>query len=414
MKEPNTPVEKLDSIATKRNSNLRVYVALVLLALVIRIVWVLLAPRVDPIIKRDPLYGDAQGYELLATNLLQGLGLTWDGQTPTSYRMPGYPLFLALAYTLAGRNLEAVRFSQAVLGALTCIPVIAIASLTSKRRVVVLTGLGMAFYPLLIYMTGWLYSETLFLLLLWVGLFMILRMREDSSLWHALQAGILFGLATYVRPEIAFLPIFILFVGLLLRWHRKHLVLMLVVQATLILVVLPWSLRNRIVHDKLVLLTTNTGVNLYRGNNDMATGGASREVPYVLTDLSEVESNQEFMQKGFEWIRGHPVEFLSLIPAKLSRLFSPMEMAESPKANFLGRWELAITLVYWGFILLSVLGCIVGWKKEVVKILLLLVGWYSLITIVFYGGTRFSMPIIPALIILAALGLDRLWTLKKI
>jgi 4-amino-4-deoxy-L-arabinose transferase-like glycosyltransferase len=181
--------------------------AIVALALLVRVAYVLMAPQVDPILRRDPLYGDASGYHLLAVNLLKGLGLTWDGQMPTSYRMPGYPAFVALVYALLGVSPQAVGLVQAFLGALVCIPVYAIGNQLGGWRLAGLSALGVALHPILIYMTAWVYSETLFLLLMWLGIWALVRLISNPMWSLAVAAGVLLGLSVLVRSEIAWFPI---------------------------------------------------------------------------------------------------------------------------------------------------------------------------------------------------------------
>jgi 4-amino-4-deoxy-L-arabinose transferase-like glycosyltransferase len=391
----------------------KLLVAITILALAIRVVYVLLAPQVDPILQRDPLYGDASGYHLLAINLMKGWGLTWDGEQPTSFRMPGYPLFLALIYSLTQPTPYSVRLVQGVLGALTCIPVFTIARRLGGESVAILAGLGVALHPLLIYMTGWLYSETLFFLLLWLSLLILIQMLEQNSLIHATFAGLILGFSTLIRPEVAVIPIFFLAAGWLLRWSRQLLGLMLIVQITLIVIIAPWMIRNTSVHQQFVPLTTNSGVNLYGGNNDRATGGSFRDVPFMVPGFSEVDSNQELTRRGVEWIKNHPQKFISLLPAKLYKFLSPVEMENTEKSP-LGKWALPVNLVYAVFLLIAAWGAIINREAKITHLLVMLLGWYALMALVFYGGTRIALPATPGLIILAAVGLIDLWGKRSI
>ncbi|HEV8131148.1 MAG TPA: glycosyltransferase family 39 protein [Acidobacteriota bacterium] len=63
--------------------------------------------------------GDTPGYDALAENMLRYHVFSWDSPeslSPTDARAPGYPLFLAAIYTLAGmKNHTAVRVTEAIL-----------------------------------------------------------------------------------------------------------------------------------------------------------------------------------------------------------------------------------------------------------------------------------------------------------
>ncbi len=392
----------------KLNRSNQVVSGVVVLALLVRVTYVLLAPRLDPIIQQQPFYGDASGYHLLAINLLKGLGLTWDGQTPTSFRMPGYPAFLALIYALTRPDPEPVRLVQAVLGALTCIPIFALAERLAGRTTAVFAGLGVALHPIMIYMTAWLYSETLFFLLLWFGLWLLVRSFENNSLLQAVPAGLAVGAATLVRPEVMAFPAFILVAGWVLRWPRRVLVSVLVAQVTVCVVLVPWIVRNVFAHDQVVVLTTNTGAVFYGGNNEHADGGYYLDVPFILPGFSEVDSDTEFKRMGMEWISNHPREFIALLPWKLYKLFSPAEMVGAGRP--LGSWTLPLNVIYGVFLLFVAGGAIVGWRlnNHIVTLLVTLIAWYVLITLILYGGTRFALPLAPGLVTLAAVALVHL------
>ncbi|MBK8900841.1 MAG: glycosyltransferase family 39 protein [Anaerolineaceae bacterium] len=383
-------------------------IGVVILALLVRVTYVLLAPRIDPIIQQQPLYGDASGYHLLAVNLLKGLGLTWDGQIPTSFRMPGYPAFLAFIYGLTRPDPEPVRLVQAVLGALTCIPTFALAERLGGRKTAVLAGLGVALHPIMIYMTAWLYSETLFFLLLWSGLWVLVRSFDNSSLLQAALAGLFVGAATLVRPEVMAFPALVLVAGWIFRWPRRLLGFALVAQVAVVIVLLPWIVRNVLVHDQVVVLTTNTGAVFYGGNNDDADGGYYLDVPFILPGFSELESDAEFKRMGVQWISNHPQEFIALLPWKLYKLFSPAEMVGAGRP--LGSWTLVLNVIYGVFLMFVAGGIIVGWRlnKELITLLMTLIAWYILITLILYGGTRFALPLAPGFVTLAAVALVKL------
>src|ERR1700733_9840605 len=53
------------------------------------------------------------GYDLIANNLANGDGYRWDANmAETMIREPGYPLFLAAVFKVAGYSLDAARFAN--------------------------------------------------------------------------------------------------------------------------------------------------------------------------------------------------------------------------------------------------------------------------------------------------------------
>jgi 4-amino-4-deoxy-L-arabinose transferase-like glycosyltransferase len=146
---------------------------IVFMALAIRAVYATVAVEVDPVLRQNALHGDAYGYHLLASHLAHGNGFSWDGENLTSYRMPGYPAFLAAIYAGFGQNFLVVRLVQALLGSLLCLPIFALARQALGDRLALLAALGVAVHPMLMYMTGWIYAETVYMSLLWLGLWLL-------------------------------------------------------------------------------------------------------------------------------------------------------------------------------------------------------------------------------------------------
>src|ERR1700674_3011701 len=64
----------------------------------------------------DVLMGDARGYDAWAKRIANG---DWLGHE-VFYQAPLYPYFLGAIYTVAGRNLLAVRICQAIVGSAAC------------------------------------------------------------------------------------------------------------------------------------------------------------------------------------------------------------------------------------------------------------------------------------------------------
>jgi len=76
------------------------------------------------------LDGDSNGYLILARNLLREHVYSIRSATPfdpTFTRLPGYPLFIALIYSIRADSLIAIRLAQALVDTLTCVAVAALA-----------------------------------------------------------------------------------------------------------------------------------------------------------------------------------------------------------------------------------------------------------------------------------------------
>lgn len=368
-----------------------------LLALAIRLSWSALASHLDPFLVGNPYQGDGIGYASLGWNLKNGGGFSWDTINPTSYRMPGYPVILALVFAIAGLNPAAVRFLHSILGALTVLPVYYIATQLGGTRVGILAAGGVALFPLLIYITGWIYSETLLILLLWTGLAILVSGLLHQQGWVGFLAGGILGLATLVRPESALIPLAIAACGWLLRWKWPLVRIALLAQLGLIVVILPWAVRNITVQRQFVPLTTSGGSNFYAGNNPEAQGGSAWQFP--LEGKSELESDRELARRAFQWIRENPEAAAVNVLRKIQKFFSPIAL-ETMQSPFHYAW--IFELFYLGFLALAGWGAWKTFRTIPGTALAILVMWYLVIAIIFYGGSRVALPVAPALITLAA------------
>ena len=385
------------------------------IALALRLVWAWGAPRWDPKIRQDELWGDAVEYHHLALSLLKGEGFALRG-SPTASRPPGYPIFLAGVYFLTGPHPASARWIQALLGvAAVWLTILLTRQALSRepglRWVPALAGLMVAFHPLLIYCGGWVYGETLGTVVTLCALLAGSRVSAGSRL----VAGALAGLGTLIRPQaLLMIP------GIACARDQRHerppgratrIALPLIAG---ILVMLPWTLRNVAVLSGFIPLTTTQGANLWGGNNPDARGGfafrpacPAHTLPLAVEDMSEPESDRFLTQRGLQTIKERPLGFLLRLPLKLKTLFSPVAFGTS------GVLQTSLAILLWpGQILFLCLAGAGLWRTR--SLFWSLLGWHSVLagillsSLVFFGSPRFLIPGLPLLCAFAAVPLSQL------
>jgi 4-amino-4-deoxy-L-arabinose transferase-like glycosyltransferase len=229
-------------------------ISILLMALALRLFFVLACPNVA---------GDSPIYESFARNLLRSgtySHLQAQGNQPprpTLIRVPGYPLFLAAVFAVAGPgNESAVRIVQAFLDTFTCILIALIAFEISsgeprRRRKVALWAMFLAaLCPFVANYAATILTEVP-ATLLWTAatLFGLKGLKHQAASRTWLYAGLLTGLATLFRPESGILAGFfgvVLFLREILqrrRWREAGLSVSLMA-AGLLLALTPWTLRN--------------------------------------------------------------------------------------------------------------------------------------------------------------------------
>jgi 4-amino-4-deoxy-L-arabinose transferase-like glycosyltransferase len=239
---------------------------------------------------------------------------------PSAFRAPGYPLLLGGVYALTGDSVEAGRYLNAILGAAGVLLLYLIAARIFSRRVALVAAALMAVYPPLVMLSLELYSEPLFIDLMLGAVLAAFVYRDDRRLRWALLAGALAGLATLTRQNGVLLLAVLLF-ALWLPPRRRWAAARAPLAALLIAVALivPWTVRNYVVFNEFVPLSTGGGFNLAGVYNADAQHDprfnalwrlpirteAGAEV-YAIPALRETEIDRELRDRARDYIGDHP------------------------------------------------------------------------------------------------------------
>ena len=219
-----------------------------------------------------PLFSDERDYDQLGWTLAQ-TGHYSSETGPTAYRSVGYPAFVALIYSFAGRSPLAVKLVQAACDSATAFLLFLVLAPRGWRqstgdrgsRLAAVTAAALwALFPPAILFSNAMLSECLAAFAL-VGLSYLV---DRGFRFGAVVAGLLLGWVILMKPMM------LLFAALLpVALHKvrpARFVLTLLIVA--FLPVGLWIGRNwAVMHAS--LLTTSGGINLLIGNNPSATGG---------------------------------------------------------------------------------------------------------------------------------------------
>ncbi|MEE2679455.1 MAG: glycosyltransferase family 39 protein [Myxococcota bacterium] len=209
----------------------------------------------------DPVpVNDEIDYWRLAEALARGEGFA------SNFRPPLHPAFMAVFIGMGG-DAVAVRLAQAVLGALSVVLVGLVAERVGGLRAARAAAWFVALDPVLVGFSHLLWSETLYIALLLLGLFLLLRGAGSWKGWDWAGAGLALGLASLARPQLlTFLPWLLPWAWLQARRAgvvpRRLLVSFGLLTLATCCVVLPWSLRNFQVSGDWFLVDTNGPYNL--------------------------------------------------------------------------------------------------------------------------------------------------------
>ena len=250
-----------------------VLVALVTVALIVRVAVVLATPHWHP---HNP-YVDAGEYDRDAVALVSGHGFGVSDATfhggPTAYHPPLFSIVLAGVYELSGTSntvhrWKDARLFEAALGAVAVGLTWLLAMELFGAAVALIAGVIAAVYPPLVLVGSSIMSESLFIPLALGAVYAALRARRgangDGGWRWVLAAGVLGGLAALTRESgVVLLPGLCWLawpaIGRPGWWRWSALRAPAVVLGVAILVLTPWAIRNEVTFHRFEPLTTGTG-----------------------------------------------------------------------------------------------------------------------------------------------------------
>ncbi len=368
-------------------------------------------------------------------------------------RPPGYPWFLAAIYILFGVNDYAPRLVQMCLGVINALLLYFIGKRLFGRSVGFVAGMFMATYWVFPYFEGVLTYPVLAVFIAQCLILVLIRWQDALQMRWAVLAGLMLGGFALLRPNVLlFMPVLALWMlWLMLRgrrtWQRCFLTL-----AALALgcaaVLSPAFIRNHIVADDFVFISSYGGINLYVGNHPeaslvepripelMALAGIENwtcfDYPAIVRgvaaqqgkeEISFSEANSYFYHKAFAFIRERPDVFMKNIFRKALLFWGPYEITNDTVMHY--DKQFSPTLRYlpgfpW-FAALFVFGSLRAlWKlprlkrsktTKTVALLVLLwlyVGAYCLSVILYFVAGRYRVPVMPVLLLFGAYGVVQL------
>jgi tetratricopeptide (TPR) repeat protein len=397
------------------------------------------------------LLGDARSYDAWALRIAGG---DWIGRD-VFYQAPLYPYFLAAIYRIAGHDLYTVRIVQALIGSASCVLLASAVRRLSGDVAGIVAGFMLALWAPAIFFDSLLQKAVLdvFFVCVIVWLISKVRLKADTTAvrlkadttavplkadataargvrlqpdWLAL--GLAAGALALTR-ENALVFLFVLLAWALLSPPRLRPAAALSIGAALILT--PVAIRNAAVGGGFYLTTSQFGPNFYIGNNARADGtyaslrygrGAPEFERQDATDLAERASGRRlsagavsryWTDRALDFITTHPIDWLRLLGRKLVLLVNATEMVdtESQESYAEVSWPLRMlgSVTHFGVLVpLAVLGVLLARPRRApIAVVAALSAAYAVSVLVFYVFGRYRYPLVPLLIVFAAIAIEK-------
>jgi 4-amino-4-deoxy-L-arabinose transferase-like glycosyltransferase len=304
---------------------------------------------------------DSHAYYALAKSLYEegsygGPGFKSEASSDWS---PGAPWLYAGLFVVTGGPREgSIRILEALMGVATILVVFFLGWRLGGRWPALLGALGVAVYPPFIHSVGEIMSEPPAMLSLPTAILAFLWAWDRKSAWAWLLPGFLFGITAMFRPEYTLVAgAFVVFAAVRWAWERQWrfgsaaIGLML---AALLLPIIPWTVRNIVVLERLVPISTGGGKALYVGTFYPADGEYQRvkailyhrktgkSLPPQSQALNEVDPTPLFnkvadrypeeprdsalskigKQNFSKWFGEHPLGYVGMTVRKVGRMWS--------------------------------------------------------------------------------------------
>jgi len=370
---------------------------------------------------------DEREYLHMARQLLDR-GIFEDTNGDRAVRAPLFPVVLAGLIALFGDRLIVLHLTGCILGAAEVWLVYLLAMrIRADHRGALCAAAIAALYPGLVIYSTLLQTETLYGVFFLFAILSFYALSESLRLPVAILCGICCGLAALTRAVFAG---FILILILIMVWQqrdrlRRALPAALVVLVSAILTVAPWSLRNTALFGRVVPIASGGGSSLLTGNNPYAVGtyrvregfdewfrreAGERGVADV-SRLNESERSGLGAQIAIGYMTSHPLETI-LLSCKKTYIFwvYPILHTDSwPAGQAVAVGSDALLLI------LSALGVTGMWfLRARLAPVYASIGFFWLVQAVLHSESRFRLPLIPLLAVLAGWGVIILWRRRRL
>lgn len=348
----------------------------------------------------------------------------------TFFGLPLFPYVLAVLYRLALGNIEVIRLFFLILGSLNCILLYAIAKKMFDRRVAVLSALFMATHFLMIYYDWLIMPVTLIITLSLIITFSLIEHRLLVRPRHWVILGLLIGIT--ILGDGKFLFFLIAVVLWLWRKHPRQFKNLLLMALSALMILGFCAIRNRIVGGDWVMISAQSGLSLYSGNNPEATGtyvspefirpthtaqDADQKIVaegIVNRSMSAGEISRFWKNKAMDFIRNQPGDFLRLLGKKFTLFFRETEYGHDLDLVFMRdwkrRWDYNALIILFPLAIIGIAVSIKQWKDRPFAVMLILC--QLAVTLIFFLSTRHRATILPFLILFESVAV--FWIIDRI
>lgn len=360
---------------------------------------------------------DPDKYGELAFNIYSGNGFKYPGSSREAIdKAPVYPYLLATVYKIfGGINLKAIQFIQAVFHSLTTLLIFFLVSKVINYKVAIITQFIVALHPILIWYTARIWIESVYVFLFTITCIFYIKLYENITYKNVIITGILNGITILTKSTILFLPV-VLMMPFYFKKGIKGFFALMIVALISFLVISPWLWRNYRLSDSHIFVHATLGQNIVLGNT-LAKN-------WVKQPLSNLESWSEGNETIKSILNANNISFEDPMAEKIlinynieKFINNPVFLISRVAINFLTFWYLSESPLKSLFFLLFQMPLFLIFIMSINKLInSYKFSWIIIITILYYsilhafiiGWGRYSVPLIPILMVVVVMRFERI------
>lgn len=349
-----------------------------------------------------PVISDSEEYDTSALNIVEGRGIVLQDD-PGEETPPGYPVFLALIYYIFGHDYQVVKFFQFLL----LVGMGIIVYLASRKffnlpyPLAFLVSLTVILWPYFILYPALIVTEIPFTFFLLLATYFLFKFGQNPSIKNSLLPGGLLAITSFIRPTVLLLPFWSVFFlwffakSLRTRAYFFKLVMVLLVFSA---VLAPWTLKTYLHYHRFVPIVTY--------------------LPNVITKAYLKLDYTEGSQALNPW----ETNFKTMLLARFKNIYlfwnpggtgsytQKLQSAFPVLAVFLHIYRvfffIVLALAFWSLRFIR--------QNKAVFLAWAIIFYFWAVHIVLFPYPRYTLPIIPLVIILAWLSIQNILGYKSL
>lgn len=319
----------------------------------------------------------------------------------TAFYPVGLPVLLLFFKMFFGEIIFPARIFNFIISIITMFIIYKVFKLLLSKRQIKIFLIAFFLFPNNFFSINPILTEQIFTLLLWL----LIYFNFKEIKYHSLINGVVLGLMLYFRSYAILIIILLMIYYIVEKRFLVNLRKIFIMLVTMILITSPWLIRNYLVFNSFVPMTTNGGFNFLMGNHKNSFGNINFNFNYDFKNVNEADESKKAYLQGLKDLLDNPLRSLGLIPLKLFHTFKrgdiyitySLKKTENNLSPFFISLIFTLNNIFFSFVLF------VGTLKAIIrrkfdyreKFLFYILFAFLIVCVIYVGNERYILPFLP-------------------